>query len=98
MTGEQIKRWLCEELRKAQTEPAVLKDIHITNSTGDAENLWDLIGDSRYELFCDNNEWNGRPGVMTDVIGGMTPDIVIRSNASAQNRIIIEAKGTDKLS
>jgi hypothetical protein len=35
---------------------------------------------------------------MTDVIGGMTPDIVIRSAASAQNRIIIEAKGTDKLS
>jgi hypothetical protein len=56
MTGEQIKRWLCEELRKAHTDPPVLKDIRITNSTGDAKNLWDLIGDSRYELFCDNSD------------------------------------------
>lgn len=97
MTGEQIKIWLYDQLQKAQTDRSILKNIHITNSTGDVEDLWGLIGDAQYELFCDNNEWNNRPGLMPEIIGGMTPDIVLRSKASGQNRIIIECKGTDKL-
>jgi hypothetical protein len=30
---------------------------------------------------------------MEEIIGGMTPDLVVRSKASGQNRIIIECKG-----
>ena len=94
MTGEKIKAWLCDQLRKAETDPSILKTIHIANSTGDVEDLWGLIGDSPFDIFCDTNEWNNKRGVMPEIIGGMTPDIVLRSKASGQNRIIIECKGT----
>ncbi len=97
MTGEQIKACLRDQLRKAQIDPSMLKKIHITNSTGDVEDLWGLIGDRPFDISCDTNEWNNKPGLMTDIIGGMVPDIVVRSKASSQNRIIIECKGTDKL-
>jgi hypothetical protein len=94
MTGEQIKVCLRDQLQKAQTDPSILKNIHITNSTGDAEDLWGLIGKSPFDIFCDKSEWNNKKGVMPEIIGNMTPDIVLRSRVSGQNRIIIECKGT----
>jgi hypothetical protein len=94
MTGEQIKPALCEQLQKALTDSSILKKIHITNSTGDVEDLWGLIGDSPFDIFCDKSEWNNKKGVMPEIIGNMTPDIVLRARASGQNRIIIECKGT----
>ena len=53
-----------------------------------------MIGDGHYELFCDDNRWYSKPGVMQAIIGNMVPDIVLRSKDSGQNRIIIECNGT----
>jgi len=93
MTGEQIKAWLCDQLRNAQTDPSILKRIHITHSTGDVEDLWGLIGESPFDIFCGNRDWNNKRGVMPEIIRGLIPHIVLRSKASGQNRIIIECKG-----
>jgi hypothetical protein len=81
---------------------ARLKDgvagLEIQNSTSDAKNLAILLGRRRSTVLHDTNEWNLHPNFfMQDVIGGMVPDIVLRSTLSGQNRIYIEVKGTDPL-
>jgi hypothetical protein len=45
----------------------------------------------------DNSKWNLNPKLMQDIICGMTPDIVLRSNVSGENRIYIEVKDTEPL-
>ncbi|ALA57218.1 hypothetical protein NITMOv2_0782 [Nitrospira moscoviensis] len=66
----------------------------IHNSTSDAKNLFDLIGHKTYEVIEDDSRWNLHPKFMLEIIGGMTPDIVLRSKASNENRIYIEVKKT----
>src|SRR5260370_2792447 len=78
-----------------------LKDGHagleIQKSTSDAKNLATLLGQHKPTVHHDTNAWNLHPNFMLDVIGGMIPDIVLRSPISKQNRIYIDAKDTEPL-
>jgi hypothetical protein len=71
--------------------------LEIQNSTSDAKNLAALLGQHRPTVLHDSSDWNLHPTFMVDVIGGMTPDIVLRSMLSGQNRIYIEVKDTEPL-
>jgi len=74
-----------------------LARLEIQNSTSDAPNLAALLGQHRPTVFHDTSAWNLHPNFMQDVIGGMVPDIVLRSPISRQNRIYIEVKDTGPL-
>ncbi|MFV9684432.1 hypothetical protein ACNFD4_17315 [Pseudomonas sp. NY15367] len=69
-----------------------LSGITIEESTSAAGTLKDLCGNTAFTVFKDTSDWNLQPKAMPDVIGGMTPDIVLRSQVSGQNRIYIEVK------
>jgi hypothetical protein len=71
--------------------------LAINNSTSSARTLADLLCGSRPTIFHDTNEFNTHPKLMQDVIGGMTPDIALRSRVSGENRIYIETKDTEAL-
>ncbi len=71
--------------------------LEIKNSTSDAKNLAVLLGQHRPTVLPDTSAWNLHPNFMQDVIGGMIPDIVLRSTLSGQNRIYIEVKDTEPL-
>src|SRR6266478_1577742 len=64
--------------------------LEIRNSTSDAKNLAVLLGQHKSTALPDTSAWNLQPDFMQDVIGGMIPDIVLRSTPSGQNRIYIE--------
>jgi len=74
-----------------------LARLEIQNSTSDAPNLAALLGQHRPTVFHDTSAWNLHPNFMQDVIGGMVPDIVLRSPISRQNHIYIEVKDTEPL-
>jgi len=74
-----------------------LAGLEIQKSTSDAKNLATLFGQHKPSLLHDTSDWNLHPNFMQDVIGGMTPDIVLRSPISRQNRIYIEVKDTKPL-
>jgi hypothetical protein len=59
-----------------------LARLEIQNSTSDAKNLVALLGQHRPTVLHDTNVWNLHPNFMQDVIGGMTPDIALRSPIS----------------
>lgn len=76
-----------------------LTAIAIRERTGfGVSTVKDLVCDHEFTVIDDlvpgdRRTWNTHPGVMDDVIGGMTPDIVVRSAvARPENRIYIEAK------
>jgi len=71
--------------------------LEIQNSTSEAKNLAALLGHHRPNVLHDTSAWNLHPNFMGDVIGGMIPDIVLRSPISRQNRIYIEVKDTEPL-
>lgn len=71
--------------------------LEIHNSTSAAKNLAALLGQHKPTVLPDTSAWNSHPNFMQDVIGGMTPDIVLRSTLSGQNRIYIEVKDTEPL-
>ncbi len=71
--------------------------LEIQNSTSDAKSLAALLGQHRPAVLPDTSAWNLHPNFMQDVIGGMIPDIVLRSTLSGQNRISIEVKDTKRL-
>jgi hypothetical protein len=71
--------------------------LEIQNSTSDAKNLATLLGKHRPTVLRDTSAWNLHSNFMQDVIGNMTPDIVLRSPLSGQNRIYIEVKDTEPL-
>ena len=71
--------------------------LEIKNSTSDAKNLAALLGQHESTVLPDTSAWNLHPNFMQDVIGGMIPDIVLRSPISRQNRIYIEVKDTEPL-
>jgi hypothetical protein len=71
--------------------------LEIKNSSSGARNLADLLGGHKPTIFHDTNEWNPHPKIMQDLVGGVTPDIVLRSPISAQNRIYIEVKDSEPL-
>ena len=57
----------------------------------------DLLNGNEVTIFHDTNDWNPHPKLMQDLVGGVTPDIVLRSKSSGQNRIYIEVKDTERL-
>ena len=97
MTEKDLERQLCEKLRAGFTAVDMPAEFFIHNSTSEAKNLFDLIGNKGYELIEDDSRWNLHPKFMLDIIGGMTPDIVVRSKGSGENRIYIEVKKTQPL-
>lgn len=92
-----IENFIVERLGGGKRNSSLLKEIQLVNSTSDAVNLYDLIGDLEYSVFQENTDWNTNPKLMVDIIGGMVPDIVIRSEKSSQNRIIIEVKSNESI-
>jgi hypothetical protein len=69
-----------------------LSNIRISSATSDARSLADLCRGQPFEIIQDDSRWNQQPTAMLEIIGGMTPDIVLRSKSSTQNRIYIEVK------
>lgn len=60
-----------------------------------AATLADLVDVHPFRVFVNQQgSWNTHPAFMVDVAGGVTPDFVVRSAESGENRIYIEAKGT----
>jgi hypothetical protein len=92
MNEKDLEHRLAAILRRAQDDPRLLNSLPITSSMSGRASLYDLIGDQPFDLFQDTSEWNPKPRLMVDVSGGITPDLVIRSRASKQNRIYIEVK------
>jgi hypothetical protein len=89
--------------REKEIEARILEGLNdsvlleIQNSTSDAKNLAALLGQHKPTVLHDTNLWNLHPNFMVDVIGGMVPDIVLRSPLSGQNRIYVEVKDTEPL-
>jgi hypothetical protein len=88
---KEIERRILDSLKDG------LARLVIQNSTSDAKNLATLFGQHEPSVLHDTNLWNLHPNFMVDVIGGMVPDIVLRSPLSGQNRIYIEVKDTEPL-
>lgn len=97
MTEKDLERRLCEMLRNGLPTIDTHAEFSIHNSNSDAKNLYDLIGKNDYEVIEDDSRWNLHPKFMLEIIGGMRPDIVLRSKASSENRIYIEVKKTKPL-
>jgi hypothetical protein len=89
MGEKDIEHRICELLRSGKAGA-----IRLANSTSNAHSLGDLLGTAEFDILQDTSAWNSEPRRMTDVIGGMTPDIVIRSRISMENRIYLEVKET----
>jgi hypothetical protein len=74
-----------------------LSTIPVRSKTGESS-IGALCGDFAYEVFKDTSDWNHQrkkfytDPILTDISGGITPDIVLRSKLSNQNRIYIEVK------
>ena len=92
MAEKHIENSLCEKLREALNDPSILRSVAIQNSSSDVSNLFDLIREKKYEIVQDHSGWNQNSDLMKDITGGMTPDVVLRSLLSGQNRIYIEVK------
>ena len=97
MAEKELENELVSKLRNGCGNENTLEAIKIVHSTSAMSSFYDLCGDIPYEVFQDTSVWNPFPDLMMDVIGGMTPDIVIRSRVSGQNRIYIEVKETSPL-
>jgi hypothetical protein len=97
MDEKAVQNELVNKLRACQDLPDLLSNISLSQSTSNAATLYDLIGDLRFELFPDTSDWNQTPRLMGEIIGGMTPDVVLRSVATDENRIIIEVKLNQRL-
>ncbi len=95
MKEQDIQKALVEILGKS---PTCLAKIPIINTNDpNISSLADLFKHHSFDIFEDTNLWNKNPNCMDEIIGGMTPDIVIRSKYSGENRIIIEVKAQAKL-
>lgn len=91
MTEEDIQNLIRGKLVKRE-----LHDIEITRSTS-AANLLELIGELDFSVIVDSSDWRKNFGLRADFFQGITPDVVITSRASGENRIIVEAKVTEML-
>jgi hypothetical protein len=92
MSEQQIEDQLVRSLQEGLREPRKLKAITLASANSDVQSIADMCGSQAFEIYQNNSAWNSDKGFMNDVIGGMTPDVVLRSVASGQNRIYIEVK------
>jgi hypothetical protein len=90
---KKLENELVRKLREGCQNADALETIRIVNSTSSMSSIGDLCGDIPYEIYQDTSMWNIFPTLMVDVIGNMTPDIVVRSRVSGQNRKEENAKG-----
>jgi hypothetical protein len=97
MTEKDFEIKLCKHLRTAASTPSVLSEVRFSKASTTAESLYDLIQDIPYEVIEDDSRWNPFPKLMIDLTAGVTPDIVLRSKISGQNRIYIEVKKKRRL-
>lgn len=97
MVEKDYENEIARTLKAAGKDPAVLVNLKIASSTSDARSIADLCLDSPFDIFQDTSDWNPHPKFMIEIIGGMRPDIVLRSKSSTENRIIIEVKETEPL-
>ncbi len=89
-----------EKMIEGRLLTALRRDAHVLKiqaSTSKAQSLADLLCGSEPEVIHDNSDWNPQPRLMQDLVGGMTPDIVLRSRASGENRVYIEVKDSEPL-
>ncbi len=92
MYEAQIQQALVARLNAAKGNPAFLTGFKIDQGTGDANTLYDLIGDRPFETLVDTSDFNLNPEFMIDIMGKNTIDIVLRSPVPRRNRIYIEVK------
>ena len=92
MTELDIENFLCRKLRMSE-----LRSIRIKHSTSAAQTLLDLIGEGGFEIIQDDSRWNQNRALSVELFGNLTPDIVLRSRASGENRILIEVKVKEQL-
>jgi hypothetical protein len=97
MNEKDLENQICALLRAGAQDPTQLQRLSFYRSTSDARSLGDLIGGRPFTLFQDTSDWNLQQKFMVEICGGMTPDIVVRSNGSGQNRIYFEVKRTREL-
>ena len=97
MSEKQIEDQLVRTLHNGLREPGRLAAVILTSASSDVRSFADVCGSHAFEIFQNDTGWNTHKGFMEDVIGGMTPDIVLRSVLSGQNRIYIEVKESDCL-
>src|SRR5260370_34382802 len=69
--------------------------LAISNSSSGARSMADLLNGNEGAIFHDTSDWNPHPQVMQDLVGGVMPDIVVRSKSSVQNRIYIEVNAAE---
>jgi len=70
--------------------------IHNSSISG-ITNCRELLKQLEFEHFPDHSDWNPAKEFMKDIIGGMCPDIVLRSKLSGENRIYMEVKNDERL-
>lgn len=97
MVEKDLEDYLVVILRDAAQNPDTSRTLPISSASGDADTLYDLLGQHPFELFQDTCDWNPEPRLVVDVAGGITPDIVLRSKDSGQNRIYIEVKLNEEI-
>jgi hypothetical protein len=95
MVEKDLENALAAILREGSLDRSALRDVRIVSGTTDATSIYDLVDNHGYVLFQDTNDWNHEPKLMIDVAGGITPDLVLRSTATGENRIYIEVKSTE---
>jgi hypothetical protein len=82
------------ELRKQiDSGEAARKAIRIDTQDKSCS-LFDLLAGFEPEVIQDNSDWNNHKHLSQDLFGGITPDLVLRSRISGENRIVIEVKKT----
>jgi hypothetical protein len=106
-TEKQWETWLALKLQTWCGSQVSLSTIPVrtkkTSKTTECS-MGYLCGGVAYSVFADTSDWNnneiGKPysgAILTEISGGMRPDIVLRSTVSDQNRIFIEIKESAKL-
>jgi hypothetical protein len=81
---------LCKQIASGES---ARKAIRI-NTQDKTCSLFDLLAGFEPQVIQDNSDWNNHKHLSQDLFGGMTPDIVLRSKTSGENRIVIEVKKT----
>ncbi|MFT2095811.1 hypothetical protein ACMS1Z_14335 [Acidiphilium multivorum] len=102
-TESEWQGWLANKLRDSCGCSKSLSAIPVKLAATESS-IGSLCGDLAYQVFEDTSDWNHHRKlldphrILTDISGGMTPDIVLRSGESGQNRIFIEVKEKATLS
>ncbi len=103
MVEREIEDRLYSRLVSSLRQRSLLRDILVSKSSWDGvRSLADLLGDVTLKVFKDTSEWKQdsawersrkeKAVWLQDISGGSTPDLVLRSDKSGENRVIIEVK------